>query len=170
MHTRITKIERELDELRSENEEIRGNVAEIKTSIEKVPEHFSVKDVLRAFIGSLFLGFSIVFSGNLLMVAKVMPLEHCITIIAFTFVVLTAEIYFIGYKRVTQTEKRRFGQFWAKRIFAFYGVAFIVAFILIYIFGVIYLANNTTELIKAIIIVSGPAAIGASIGDLLKKY
>jgi len=170
MHQRVSRLEREMDDLRFENIEIKKNVEEIHKSIDKTPEHFSAKDVLRAFVGSLFLGFSVIFSGNLIGIARVMPTVHIIPIIAFTIILLTAEIYFIGYQRILEKEQRKFGQFWLKRIIAFSIVAFIVAFILTYIFGIIYLVNSNIELFKILIIVSGPAAVGASIGDLLKKY
>lgn len=170
MHSRVSKVERELEELRSENNIIKSDVEEIKSTIEKVPEHFSQKDILRAFVGSLFLGFSIIFSGNLIRIANTMPFTHIWIILIFTAIVLTTEIYFIGYRRVEEKEKRPFFQFWIKRILAFYVVAFIVAFVLMYIFGLVYLVSGTEELIKTLVIVSGPTAIGASIGDLLKKY
>ncbi|MFA5797672.1 MAG: DUF2391 family protein [Candidatus Woesearchaeota archaeon] len=170
MHQRISRLEREIEDIQFENITIKKDVEDIKNSIDKTPEHFSEKDILRAFVGSLFLGFSIIFSGNLLTIVRAMPFIHIWIIILFTLLVLTAEIYFIGYKRVLKTDNRKFGQFWIKRLLAFYIVAIIVAFILTYIFGLIYLADGTSELIKILFIVSGPAAIGASIGDLLKKY
>lgn len=170
MHSRITKIEQELSELREDNRVIKEDVEDIKTHVDKVPEHFSEKDILRSFIGSLFLGFSIIFSGSLIAVSRVMPFEHIFTIIFFTLIILIAEIYFIGYSHVENKNHRKFPQFMIKRLLTFYLVAALVSFILMYIFGLIYLVESSEQLIKLIIIISGPCAIGASIGDLLKKY
>lgn len=170
MHSRITNIEQELSDLRDDNQILKEDVNDIRRHIDKVPEHFSEKDILRAFIGSLFLGFSTIFSGSLLLVASTMPIEHISTIIFFTLIILIAEIYFIGYSRVEDKKNRRFPQFLIKRLLTFYIVATLVSFILIYIFGLIYLVESTEQLVKIIVIISGPCAIGASIGDLLKKY
>ena len=171
MHHRITRLEREIEEIQSENSVIKNDVEQVKKDlINKTPEHFSGKDILRSFIGSLFLGFSVVFSTNLLNLAKIMPAQHIYFILAFIFILLTVEIYFVGYRRVDDKEHRHFGQFWIKRLIAFYAVALLVAFILVYIFGLVYLINSNVELLKVVIIMSGPCAVGASLTDLMKKY
>lgn len=171
MYNKINNIEREIEELKQEDTIIKNDVEKIKKElIDKTPEHFNQKDILRAFMGAMFLGFSVAFSGNLLNIAYNLPIEHIKYVITFTLILLTAEIYFIGYARVEDTHKRKFGQFWLKRLIAFYLVSIIVSLMITYIFGIIYLVRSTEEYIKLIIIISGPASIGASISDLLKKY
>ena len=88
-------------------------------------------------------------------------------------IILTAEIYFIGYNRVTKKTQRKFGQFWLKRIISFYSVALITSTLLIYLFGLNLLpdvANNLNDILKLVVLISMPCAIGAAITDLLKKY
>jgi uncharacterized membrane protein len=171
MHQRISRIERELENLEQQDTNIKNDLENLhKELIEKAPELFSKRDLLRAFLGSLFLGFSVLFSSNLLNVAKILPERHVYVILFFTFIVLSSEIYFIGYSRVPDKDKRPFMQFWLKRLLAFYFVAFAVSFILMYIFGLIYLIDTPAQFINAIIILTTPTAIGASIGDLIKKY
>lgn len=171
MHRRMTHLEREIDELKVEDDIIKRDVEKIKTElIDKTPDHFSQKDVIRAFMGSLFLGFSVAFSGNILNIAFIIPPKHVYLVILFILIILTAEIYFIGYSRVLDKQKRPFVQFWIKRLLAFYLVAFIVSFMIAYIFGIIFLVDNVQHFLSLLFIISGPASIGASISDLLKKY
>ena len=99
-----------------------------------------------------------------------MPSEHIFIIIMFTLLLLSAEIYFIGYARVDNKQNRGFGQFWIKRLVAFSVIAIIVALMLVYIFGLIYLVQSSRMLWNVIILMSAPCAIGASFADLVKKY
>jgi len=171
MHHRISRVEREIDDLKNEDDVIKRDVEKIKQElIDKTPEHFSRKDVLRAFMGSLFLAFSVAFSGNIINIANKIPDNHLYMVFLFIMILLTAEIYFIGYSRVADKQNRKFGQFWIKRLLAFYFVALIVSFMIAYVFGLIYLVDSLNHYYKLIIIISGPASIGASISDLLKKY
>jgi uncharacterized membrane protein len=171
MHHRVSQLERDITNIQYENEEIKSDVENLKKElIEKTPEHFSKRDLLRSFLGSLFLGFSVLFSSNLLAVSQIIPTRNIYLIIAFTFIILSSEIYYIGYSRIADKSKRPFGQFWIKRLVAFYFVAFAVSFILLYIFGLIYLISTPDHFLRAIIILTTPTAIGASIGDLINRY
>lgn len=137
------------------------------------PEHFSKRDLVDAFFGSLFLGITFTIKGLLIQVSKTLGLANLISIVAFTLLILTAEIYFIGYSRVREKSRRRFGQFWLKRIVAFYFVAVFTATFLVFIFGLNNLpdvANAPFEITRLIVLISMPCAIGAAITDLLKKY
>lgn len=171
MHLRITKLEREIDELKCEDYGIKKDLDKIKMElVDKTPEYFSWKDVMRAFIGALFFAFSVAFSGNILNIAENITPEHLMLVIIFTVIILTAEIYFIGYSHVTNKNRRSFGQFCVKRLVAFYLVALVVSFVISYIFGLIFLVKNPQHYYNLVIIISSPASIGASISDLLKKY
>ncbi|MGV8151140.1 MAG: DUF2391 family protein [Candidatus Woesearchaeota archaeon] len=171
MHRRLTNLEREIDEIKAEDGIIRQDIERIKRElVDKTPEHFGQKDVIRSFMGSLFLAFSVAFSSNVLNAARQIPQQHIILVVVFTIIILTAEIYFIGYQRVDDKEHRKFGQFWIKRLIAFYVVALIVSFILTYIFGLVYLVDSPQHFYNLIILITAPASIGASISDLLKKY
>jgi uncharacterized membrane protein len=138
--------------------------------IDRTPEHFSRQDYIRAGIGALFLGFGAVFSGNLINIATNMPESHLYIIIFGTLLILTMEIYIVGYSRVTDKETRKFGQFWMKRIVAFYIIALIVAFVLAFTFGLQFLVPMRSDFFNIILIMSAPCAIGAAFGDLIKKY
>lgn len=171
MHQKIYKLEREIDELKVEDDAIKKDVEKIKKElIDKTPDHFSQKDVLRSFMGSLFLAFSVAFSSSILNASKIIPRTHVYLVIIFTIIILTAEIYFIGYQRVENKYTRKFGQFWIKRLIVFYVVALMVSFVLAYIFGLVYLVESPEHFYNLIILISAPASIGASISDLLKKY
>jgi uncharacterized membrane protein len=169
-HARISQLERELTDIKSENEIIRVDVARLRRElVEKMPEYFSFKDIFRAFFGSLFFGFSLLFSGNLVRVAGIMGLYDLLLVVLFTILTITIEIYFIGYSRVINKTRRAFGQFWFKRVVAFYAVATFVSLLLSYIFG-LHMITDLYTYRNLVIILSAPCAIGASISDLLKKY
>ena len=167
----IEQIKRELDVVKFETDLIKNDVERVKDKlIDRTPEHFSKQDYIRAGIGALFLGFSAVFSGNLVNIATNIPESHLYIIIFGTLLILTMEIYIVGYSRVTDKETRKFGQFWMKRITAFYVIALIVAFVLAFTFGLQYLVPSQAKFFNLVIIISAPCAIGAAFGDLIKKY
>lgn len=171
MNYRVTRLEREIEELKIEDDIIKNDIQKIRRElVDKTPEHFNQKDVLRAFMGSLFLAFSVAFSSNVVTAAKKIPDEHIKLVVVFTLVILIAEIYFIGYQRVDNKSKRKFGQFCVKRLFVFYLVAILVSIMITYIFGLVYILDSSEQYYKMVLIISGPASIGASISDLLKKY
>jgi uncharacterized membrane protein len=164
MHKEKLEFKRELEEIKLEVDKIEQEM------IEKTPEHFSKQDFLRSFFGALFFGFSFLFSGAALVISEKIPFEHLVMVIFSTLFILTCEIYFIGYSRVKDKEQRKFGQFWVKRLVAFYGIAIVVSFYLSYIYGFLYLVGSFYSLIKLVFIVAMPCAIGAAITDLLRKY
>lgn len=167
----IDQIKRELDVVKFETDVIKNDVERIKDKlIDHTPEHFSRQDFIRASIGALFLGFSVLFSGNLMNLAIKIPKAHLFIIILGTILILTLEIYIIGYSRVHDKETRKFGQFWIKRLLSFYVTAIVIAGILAYTFGIQYVLPDTMSFLNLIIILSAPCAVGASLGDLLKKY
>lgn len=137
------------------------------------PEHFSKRDLVDAFFGALLLGLTFAVKGLLIRVSQALSNTNIILIIVFTLLILTAEIYFIGYSRVTKKSERKFGQFWVKRILVFVIVAAITSIVLIYLFGLNKLSeinNNFSSVFRLIVLISMPCAIGAAIADLLKKY
>lgn len=167
----IDQIKRELDVVKFETDLIKDDVERIKDKlIDHTPEHFSKQDLVRASIGALFLGFSVLFSNNIVNLSTRIPVPQLFVIIFGTIIILTLEIYIIGYSRVTDKITRRFGQFWMKRVAAFYMTAVVIAALLTFTFGLQYLLPDTIHFINFIVILSAPCAVGASLGDLLKKY
>lgn len=167
----IEQIKRELDVVKFETDLIKNDVEKLRDKlIDHTPEHFSKQDLVRASIGALFLGFSVLFSGNLANLSTKIPSAHLYIIIFSTILILTIEIYIIGYSGVTDKTSRKFGQFWMKRVTAFYSIAIVLATLLACIFGLYYIMPDINSFLHLIIILSAPCAIGASLGDLLKKY
>ncbi len=154
--------------------QIKKGVDELKERLlMQEPAHFSSRDFVDAFFGALFLGITFSVKGLLIDVSMSLTQLNIAMIVLATLAILTAEIYFIGYSRVRKKSERRFGQFWFKRIIAFYFVAIITAIFLVYIFGL----NNLPEmngsvpnLVNLVVVISMPCAIGAAITDLIKKY
>jgi len=137
--------------------------------IEKVPSHFSAKHLASAFIGALVIGFSFTLSKGLLVeIANILTLWRIVAIVAFTVLIVSSEIYFIGYSKIKNRVERPFGQFWLKRFVAYYAISYLVAFFLVYIYGLNILAGAETT--KVILLISMPCAVGASLADLLKQY
>ncbi|HYD02850.1 MAG TPA: DUF2391 family protein [Alphaproteobacteria bacterium] len=164
-------IKRELDAVKFETDLIHHDVEKIKDKfVDHTPEHFSKQDFIRSAIGAIFVGFSVIFASNTVNLVLKIPDIHYYIIIFSTIVLLTAEIYTIGYSRVTDKTTRKFGQFWLKRISTFYFTAIVVASLLAFIFGLQYILPDVEHFIKLIILISAPCSIGASFGDLIKRY
>ena len=133
------------------------------------PEHFSSRDIVRSFFGAAFLGITFVFSKNLVELVPRLDNIRLWLIILSTLFILTLEIYYIGYQRV-RDPKRGFFQFWFKRVTTFYIVAITVSLYLSFIYGLTTVFASPENIIKLVVAMSMPCAIGASITDLLKKY
>ena len=138
--------------------------------VEKVPGHFGMRHIIVAFFGALFFGFTFVLKGLLFQVGLVLSNTDLVMITLATWLILTAEIYFVGYMRVPDKERRHFGQFWLKRIFTYYLIALFTSFLLLSLYGIPKLAATSYNVLKLLIAVSFPAAIGAAGADLLGKY
>jgi len=138
--------------------------------VEKVPGHFGIKHIITAFFGALFFGFSFMLSSLLFQISLALTQKDLILITAATWLILSAEIYFVGYTRVPDTKTRPFGQFWAKRILTYYFIALFVSFMLITLYGLPRFAAGTENVFKLVIAISFPAAVGAAVSDLLGKY
>lgn len=152
-------------------ETIKHDIKEIKRQvIEKVPDHFNKQDIVRAFFGALVIGLTFLFKGLLIEIGLKIPWSNAIIVVTSTLFILSTQIYFIGYKRIKNPEERPFGQFLIKRLTAIFGIAIIVSFYLLYIFGFIVLVGTFANMIKLTLLLSMPCAIGAAVGDLLKKY
>ncbi|VVB81339.1 Uncharacterised protein [uncultured archaeon] len=140
--------------------------------VEKIPGHFDIKHVIVAFFGAIFFGFTFVLKGLLIEVGLALSSMDLFLMSSATWIILTAEIYFVGYDRVplNQRKLRHFGQFWAKRIFTYYFISLFVAFMLLYLYGIAELAGTPGNVFKLVVAISFPAAIGAAVSDLLGKY
>lgn len=140
--------------------------------LEKRPSHFSKRDIVNTFFGSLIIGLTFILKGAVVSTAENMDMKHIFFIVVSTIFILTIEIYYIGYSRVSKKERmyRKFDQFWAKRISTLYGIALLVSVYLVYIFGTNEILSTDMAVFNAIILLSMPCAIGAAIPHLLKKY
>ena len=138
--------------------------------VDKVPAHFDLSHVMSAFFGALFFGFAFVLKGLLFQVGLALSLFHITLIIISTLAILSAQIYFIGYARVPHPERRPFGQFWIKRIIAYYAIAIFTAFLLLFVYGIVEMVQSPYLVFKLVIAMSFPAAIGAGTAHLLGKY
>ena len=147
---------------------IKSDVNEIKKRLViKNPTHFSFQHVAIAFFGALVLGQTFVLKGLLYQVSEKITIANAIAIILVTLLVLSLEIYYVGYKRVLIKRKRPFGQFWLKRIIAYSIIAFLVSF------GLLFLYNMTTSVhiaFRIATVMFFPCAVGASLADLVERY
>lgn len=135
------------------------------------PEHFGTKDVVYASFGALFIGLTFTLKGLLIDIAKNLAWTNITIIIITTLVLISLEIYFIGYSRVSDKRKRKPAQFILKRLLAVYIITFTVSMFLTNLFGLNYLVNNSLEdTFKIVFVLSMPCGIGAALADLLKKF
>lgn len=153
----LVRIERELHDIR-------------RVQVERVPRHFGMKAVIGALFGSLFFGVSFALKGLLLQVSRHLTVQHVWFIVAAIVLILTCEIYFIGYSYVQNKKRRPFGQFWVKRIVTYVCVGFAVAAFLVYLYGINGIADDAVHVRNIVVALAFPCCIGASIADLIKKY
>ena len=158
---------------RKKEEELIQDIKTIKNKlISREPKPFGIRDIVHSIFGSLIFGLTFALKGLLVQVASILTTSQQILIVISTLVILTFEIYFIGYQKVRAKEERKFFQFWLKRLITFYLVAILVSFFVIYIYGIHNLPSigNSKDLMKLVIVVSMPSAIGAGLADLAKRY
>ena len=135
------------------------------------PKHFSREDILYSFFGALFLGFT--FMSKLLYfdLVNVMTANHTIVIFVVTLLLVSFEIYYLGYRRVPHSErmKRTIGEFLTKRLLTVTIVSLITSAFLVYIYGVNILLGSNENTLKAIIAIFMPCCLGATFSDLFRK-
>jgi len=165
-----------LTDLRTEKEELEGIESEIfrlrERLLDRVPEHFSTRDIINAFFGSLIIGLTFILKGATVRIAVGLDLTRVLLLIALTLFILMTEIYFIGYSRVKDKSHRKMGQFMTKRLVALYFITVITSFLLVYLLNL----NNSPDLhdfndvMKLVAVVAFPCAVGAAVPNLLQKY
>ena len=149
---------------------IDSDLDSIRNMLERVPDHFNARHVVGSLFGSLLFGLPFVPKGLFIDVTAKLTPNHAFAMLLSIAIILTAEIYYIGYSRVHDKDQRHFGQFWGKRIIAYTAVGFFVSIFLIYLYGLNYLVLNESHLRYLILALALPCCIGASVTDLLKKY
>lgn len=166
------RVEREiLEDIRREEHEVR----KIKTNIdylrhkliEQDLDHFSSSDINHAFFGALIIGLTFVFKGLLIEIGMQLPWQNVLMIVIATLLILTSEIYYVGYARVKHKERRPFFQFWLKRLTAMYVIAIVVSFFLLYLFGFMMQSDTPEHFMKLVFVVAMPCAIGTAIPSML---
>jgi uncharacterized membrane protein len=150
---------------------IESDIKALKAKIlRREPKHFSYKAFVRAFFGALLVGLTFVFKGSLVDISVTLQPGHLIAIVLSTLLILLMEIYFIAYRKVTNKKERPLFQFMIKRLLTFYAISLLLSVFLVYVFGINTTIGTQEGVYKLIIVLSMPTAIGASLGDLLKKY
>ncbi len=138
--------------------------------VEKIPGHFGPDHIIASFFGSILVAGTFVLKGLLFNVGLSITGTHLIYITIATWIILTLEIYFVGYERVPDKYQRRFGQFWLKRIITYYLIAILTSGMLLWLYQITEIAGSPYNAFKLIVAVSFPAAIGAAVADLVGKY
>jgi len=159
--------------LKEEIDEIKEDVEKIeKTLLDRSPRHFSTRDIVNAFFGALIIGLTFILKGAAVSTAINLKTIHIIFIILSTILILSAETYFIAWTKVKNKKQRGLGQFLLKRVTTMFVVAFVVSVYLVYVFGVNnqqFIANNPLNVLKMVILIGMPCAVGAAIPGLLVK-
>ena len=148
------------------------DVAAIKREVFRLtpPDYFSAKDIARSFFGALFLASTFIFSSSLVTQARLLTNTHLFVLVLTTLLILTIEIYFIGYERISNTSRRPFYEFWGKRIVTFWVVALLVSFGLSLLYAFDATLPTVMDLVKFALLLSFPASVGAALADLLRSY
>jgi uncharacterized membrane protein len=171
-----TTEQRIFSELEAEKRElavIENQIALIRERlIDRVPDHFSKRDVLNAIFGSLTIGITFILKGMTVSTAVNLENIHLYLILAASLLVLIAEIYYIGYSRVKNKSQRHFGQFMTKRLITLYAISFFTSWGLVYLLNLNHYqqVQSFNDVVKIVVLVAFPCAVGAAIPSLLKKY
>ena len=167
------EICQELKDEKREIECIEAHIEHIRNRLlDRVPDRFSKRDIINAFFGSLTIGITFILKGATVTTAVGLSVFHTEMIIFATIMVLFTEIYFIGYSRVKNKTQRRFGQFMTKRLFCLYGITVITSFGLVYLLNLNHSphVDSFYDVMKIVVVVAFPCAIGAAVPSLLRKY
>jgi len=139
--------------------------------VEKQPTRFKIRDLVYDFFASLIVGLTLTFKGNLAGLVAPLHLGHIAAIIGSTLIILTGEIYFVGYMRISDKKARPFFTFWLDRFLGYYAMAVLVSVYIIFMFGFnLGVENNGFEVFKMVVALSMPCAIAAAIPSLFKDY
>lgn len=135
-------------------------------------EHFSSSDIIISFYGAFLIAAAFLFKGNLLLISQKLDNLHLGLILLVNLIILSVEIYYMGYSRVKNKKQRPFAQFLIKRITTTYLVSLIVSLTLVLLYNIDHIIANGTyyNIAKIVICVSFPASIGATATDLFKKF
>ncbi|MBN1645444.1 DUF2391 family protein [Candidatus Woesearchaeota archaeon] len=159
----MNPLEVEIDEIKRDIKSIKHEV------VEHLPPHFSVVEMLKAGFGAMFIGLTFMFKDLLIEVGLNLPVYNVFLIVASTILILSAEIYYIGYAKVKNKRERPFAQFYFKRLLTLYGISFIVSFYLCYIFGFLPLAQTFTGFLNLVLVLTMPCSLGAAVSFMFKK-
>lgn len=138
--------------------------------VKKIPTHFSMRHVVRSFFGSFTIALIFAFKGLLFEVGLSLSHPRMLLIIITSLLVLSAEIYFVGWERVKNKKERGFSQFWAKRLCAYYLIGIVVSLLVVWLYGLHDLVATGTDVLRLIVAVSLPASLGASAADLFEEH
>lgn len=167
----LTKnIEKELKKENHGLAKIEDDVEKLKDCVvDKTPTHFSIQDIVISLMGALFFGLTFIMKSNLINTVIMLDIVRVFLITAATFVLLIFGIYILSYKRVKDKDRRRPFQFIMKRLVTLYLVSILVPIFLIYIFGINEQLGTSYNIMKAVIVLSMPCALGTSISYLFSK-
>ncbi len=140
--------------------------------LDRVPDHFSMRDAINAFFGALTIGITFILKGATVSTAVGLDLLHTELIIGATLAILFVEIYFIGYSRVKNKSQRKLGQFMTKRLLSMYAITVVISFTLVYLMNLDHspYVHSFSDVMKIVVVVAFPCAIGSALPSLLKKY
>ena len=133
------------------------------------PNHFSIHDFLNAVFGSFFVAITFLASGNMTAYALRLEILNMVAIVIFTFIVITFEIYILGYRFVRKKAKRPFYEFWGHRFPTMVLSSFVSIYALMYLYGLNEYYSSLDMLKIAIAIFLPAAAAGAAMESLRKK-
>ena len=167
----VNELQKELKKEDHDIIKIEGIVEKLKECVvDRNPTHFSMQDVIISFLGALFFGITFIMKGNLINTTIRLDIARLILISVSTVLVLLLGIYYLGYKRVKDKNKRKPLQFIVKRLVTLYLVSIIVPFFLVYVFAIDQQVGTFYNVIKTVIVLSMPCALGTSISYLFNRF
>jgi len=130
---------------------------------------FSKKDIIYSFLGALILGLIFILNGAA--TASELKIGKIILILIVTFLIIAFKVYVNSYRKVREKHNIKYFELLGIRLATYYAITLIVSVYLAYIFiDYATLKLGLLDMIKVIIVVSLPCALGSIMPMLLKKF
>lgn len=137
--------------------------------MKREPPRFTRDDFARAFFGSFIAAVTFLFKGSMVSFSIQMSVFSTMAVALLTCLLLTVEIYVLGYKYVQDRKRRPFLEFWAKRFFSIILSSFLAIYLLMFAYGIQDIVGDPTLLFKVAIAVLLPAATAGGAVEILRK-
>lgn len=176
------EIQEDVDEIKSDVDDIKDDVDEIKEDVDEIilkqnsllkrlknkitPDKFSFDDIAQQIVGAVILSAPLAVTEEVWNLSASLDFSRIILII---FVTIIFDILLIYYTKYQAVEKESLFNLVPTRLLSLLLVSYLVATVILYLFGVIGGQINSLEpMLKLVIFIGLFSNIGAAAADMLR--